>query len=311
MSRLLWGAVALLGVILAVVLATAGPRGPVPDQALAHIITPTGTPGAPMVHLEIDADTTNGSGPCNPVDATAEVGGMYKVAVCLTSSSQRPGDFHFDLVYDDTLNTCVDKACDLEHGDKCLDDNPDANTGNITFSTPDLGTGWDCSWLDEPVCAKGGQAGRAHVACVCFHSFCATLPIGAETSAPIAVVTFNAEAVGTDNLKLENVQLMEEDYNCIMSCYDPPYGCGGGAGSCYGATLDVQEWTPTPSPTPTPTATPTPSGAVGGIAEPPDIESGAAASGPGVSVAGAAAVAMGAALLVAAGAWGLRRRRAG
>jgi hypothetical protein len=68
--------------------------------------------------------------------------------------------------------------------------------------------------------------------------------------------------------------------------------------------------TPTPTRTFTPTPTRTPGSAVGGIAEPPDIESGAAASEPGASVAGAAAaVTAGAGLLVMTGTWYARRRR--
>ena len=281
MSRLLWGAVALLAVTVAVALATAGPDGPVPEQALAHIITPTGTPGAPMVHLEIDADTTNGSGPCNPVDATAEVYGMHKVAVCLTSSLAAPAGFDFDLVYDPALNTCTNESCPTG---TCFDDNPDANLGTTTFSTPDLGTGWDCS-ASEPVCAKSGQAGRAFIMCLCVDLGCATLPVGADVSAPIAVVTFNEEAGGVDNLKLEDVALFDENIDSIVQCH--------GSGPCYGATLFVQA-------------------PIGGIAEAPlteaDVLADERASSVPNSLALAALAALGA-LLVAAGAWYARRRR--
>jgi len=140
MKRWLWGPALLSALVLATVLAVARPGGSGNQESLAHIITPTGTPGDALVHVEIDADTTNGSGPCNPVDATAEVGGMHKVAVCLTSSSQSPAAFNIELLYDDTLDSCPD----LTPGGTALDDNPDANAGATFWTTPNLGTNWDC-----------------------------------------------------------------------------------------------------------------------------------------------------------------------
>jgi len=307
MSRLLWGAVALLVLTVAVVLVPAGPGGPVPEQALAHIITPTGTPGPPMSHVEIDADARNGDGPCDPVDGTAEVGGTHEVAVCITDAPERVWSFAFRVLYSPALNQCVDEECgDPNH---CLDDNPDANVGETLGSglptNPDLGGGdcsdhdWSCTGggVMEPYCDNPYTAETdARLDCL---GICGpyTSPVNANPW-PLAVVTFNALSAGIDTLTLKDVGIGGP--NGYEVYCNPPYGVEI---PCFGATLDVQEWTPTP------TATPTPGGAVGGMAEPPDMESGAAASGPGVSVAGAAAMAMGAALLVAAGAWYARRRR--
>jgi hypothetical protein len=251
MSRWLWGPAVLSAVLLAGVLAVAWPGGSGNQESLAHIITPAGTPGAALVHLEIDADTTNGSGPCNPVDATAEVevtGDMHKVAVCLTSAPAAPAGFQFEVVYNDTLNSCTDVA----NSGAALDDNPDANVGLTTFTTPDLGAGWDCDivGVDPPACDKdpetGAGHGRARISCLTVET--PTLPAGPGGSAPIAVVAFKAVAAGVDNLKLEDVALFDETNDSIVQCH--------GSGPCFGATLDVREWTPTP--TPTPTATPTP-----------------------------------------------------
>jgi len=282
MSRWLWGPALLSAVLLATVLAIARPGGSGNQESLAHIITPTGTPGAALVHLEIDADATNGSGPCNPVDATAEVevaGDMHKVAVCLTSSPAAPAGFQFEVVYDDTLNSCTDS----NPGGTALDDNPDANVGLTTFTTPDLGAGWDCDivGVDPPACDKdpetGAGHGRARISCLTVET--PTLPAGPGVSAPIAVVAFNAVHGGTDNLKLEDVALFDENIDSIVQCH--------GSGPCFGATLDVQEWTPTPTPTPTPTATPTPdtgSGQVtvsaGGEVTSDDEENGVSPSDP-------------------------------
>jgi len=278
MPRRLWGPAVLSAVLLATVLAIARPGGSGTQESLAHIVTPTGTPGAALVHLEIDADTTNGSGPCNPVDTTAEVSGMHKVAVCLTSSPAAPAGFQFEVVYHSTLNSCAD----LTPGGAALDDNPDANAGSTTWGTS-LGTGWDCS-ASEPVCAKNAEAGRAFIMCICSDPGCATLPVGANVSAPIAMVTFNAKAVRTDNLKLEDAALVDENIDSIVRC--------SGSGPCYGATLFVQA-------------------PVGGIAEAPPTEADVLADERASSAPSAlalAAVAAGGSLLLAAGAWYARKR---
>ena len=290
MLRLLWGAVALLAVILAVVLVPAGPGGQVPEEALAHIITPTGTPGAPMVHLEIDADATNGDGPCNPVDTTAAAQGTHKVAVCLTSSDQPPWAFDIDLLYDDTLNTCVDVPCDIAHGSECFDNNPDANLGATTFTTPDLGTGWDCSSdaANPPVCDNDEETGPGHgrASILCASVGQPTLPVGADVSSPIAVVTFDVLADGADTLSLENTVAYDWYGDLILRCYDP-------GDPCFGATLFVRA-------------------PVGGIAEAPltetDVPAGELASSVPSALALAALVA-GGTLLLMTGAWFARRRR--
>ena len=271
-SRLLWGAVALLAVILAVVLVPAGPGGPVPDQALAHIITPMGTPGDALVHLEIDADATNGDGPCNPVDATAEVGGMHKVAVCLTSSSVSPTAFNVEVHYDSNLNLCTVRNL----GGMAFDDNPDANLGTTSWTTPNLGTGCDCASGTEapPTCDSPPGEGvtpapgekTAYISCVCST---ATLPVGAGVSSPLAVVTFNALGVtGTDNLAF-GVGAVYGAAGLILRC--PGASCIGATDEKTGGATRVPTSTPTASPTatstpwcgglrqtPCPTSTPTP-----------------------------------------------------
>ena len=65
--------------------------------------------GNPIACLQLDMDPTNGTGPCNPVDATTTVtvGSNHDVAVCLTNAGAEPNAFSFDLVYDDALNLCV------------------------------------------------------------------------------------------------------------------------------------------------------------------------------------------------------------
>ena len=60
--------------------------------APAAVDTPTPTP-SDLPHLAIDADPTNGSRPCDPVDSTrlgAPTSGTYTVAVCLVDSPAPP-----------------------------------------------------------------------------------------------------------------------------------------------------------------------------------------------------------------------------
>jgi len=217
-----------------------------PDAASAHV---TGSP-----HMEIDL-VKDGSTWCNPVDATASRAAdntAYQIAICLTDSEAAPAGFQFEVVYDSALNTCTNVAT----GDvTSLDDNPDANAGSTTFSTPNLGTGWDCNIMDvlEPLCDYGGSMGRALIACMCVEDGCATLPSGPGVSAPLAVLTLSAANVGVDNLMIENAAAAQEDLSAIIT------KCTRPANACVGATVNVHDWTTTPMPTPggvPPTGTP-------------------------------------------------------
>jgi hypothetical protein len=246
-------------------------------RSYAHVFT--ATPGVPQPHLEIDMDPTNGSGPCNPVDTVRSVTtaqGDYQVAVCLTSSqtdgvNAEPNCLTFDLVYDDSLNQCVSKTptCSSTDG-ACLDSNPDANAGVTVFSSPSLGTDWECSGVGQapPVCDSntgnpGPGLGRAYLGC--YSITLGTLPVGAAVSAPIAEVTFHAIGGGVDNLSLDTVDVCNLDGIAIVGC---PPGLTG-PGTCFGGTdykALVPTYTPTPTetyaptdtPAPTPTATATP-----------------------------------------------------
>jgi hypothetical protein len=94
--------------------------------------------------LAIDADAQNGSAPCSPIDATVSrnTGDPLRVAVCLVNGDGvAVAAFNFRLTYDDTLL----RAAEVADAGTALDDNPDANAGMMTFSTPNLGGGWDCS----------------------------------------------------------------------------------------------------------------------------------------------------------------------
>jgi len=213
------------------------------DVASANV--GTGTP-----HLEVDL-VKDGSTWCNPVDTTfsrpVNAAVTYEIALCLSDATSSPAGFNLDLIYNDTLNSCTD----LEPGGASLDDNPDANAGSTTFTTPDLGTGWNCNFgsVDPPVCDKdpltGAGKGRAYMQCGCTNIGCATLAVGAGTSKPIAVITMKAISAGADSISLDSVSIINEDGIEFVNCYS--------GGPCQGAT-DTKTGGPTPGPTATSTA---------------------------------------------------------
>jgi hypothetical protein len=181
-------------------------------------------------------DVTDGTGPCNPVTATriSQVSGpSYKIAVCLVNSwpspDGEPGAFSFDLVYDDSLNQCV--PVPYTEG-AALDGNPDANAGVSVFTSPALGSGYDCSALGfaPPVCDEdvgtGPGKGRAYIGCYALGV--PTLPVGDGVSAPIAEVTFRAIASGVDTLSLDSAGAWDPSGSAIAGCPDGPGQCVGG-----------------------------------------------------------------------------------
>ena len=173
------------------------------------------------VHLELDMDITNGSGPCDPVDHAAAhpYDSTYGVAVCAYSLpvGSPLGTLGFDVIYDDTLN----KAPEIADSGTCLDDNPDANAGTTTWGDG-FGGGWDCAsgGLAPPVGDKnpatGPGKGDAFMVCA---SLVGPFTLGDnETSGVIAVITFQALANGRDTLTIENGLLADLDASEIGTC---------------------------------------------------------------------------------------------
>lgn len=262
MKRWLRAPLLLLGLALVFALPAVFPGG----NASAHIADLNGDTVVDSrdIHLEIDMDPTNGTGPCNPVDTTRNVtnGQTYTVAVCLTSAGdgESPAAFGFNLLYDDTLDTCVTAT----GSDSGLDDNPDANTGSTTFSTPSLGTsGWDCTALGitPPTCDQDPATGPRHGSAFlgCFQGTgTPTLPTGDAISAPLAEVTFKATAlVGKDTMSLTGVSAADFTTASIIDC-DGLGLCFSGQAFVINTPTPTRTNTPTITPTPTPTRTPTP-----------------------------------------------------
>jgi hypothetical protein len=209
-------------------------------------------------------DTDGAGGDDIDTTATHAVGDTYQVAICLTTSPNVPAGFNFNLIYDDALNTCVPVDCGSDA--KCLDSDPDANTGGTLYSTPSLGTvGWNCA-LDAsivPNCdtnsgTHGPLAGSAFLECLSGAAESdLTLPIGVGVSAPLAVLTFHANAVGTDTLQLDALSVIKKGGAEIVACSigDDPSKCMNAGDIKANATATPPAPTGTPRP---PTNTPLP-----------------------------------------------------
>ena len=143
--------------------------------------------------LAIDANPDNGNGPCDPIDSEADVnvGAVHRVAVCILNPPEPPYSFLARVVYDGQL----DKAPEKAHVLPMLDDNPDANAGETTFSSPSLGARWDCSGLgvyppagDDPYTTDKNDA---VLAC---HADLRDADTTLVQGGPLEVITFQAIA---------------------------------------------------------------------------------------------------------------------
>jgi hypothetical protein len=154
----------------------------------------------PAFSLAIDADIENGNGPCDPVDSQVAVpeGATHRVAVCIANQPEPPRSFRFIALYDGEPNRAPD-ATDVALD--ALDANPDANAGDTSFSTPDLGTGWNCTGFGVmPPTGDMSQTEEydANIACmVDIRNQVATL----TESGPLAIITFEAVGTGTDQIE--------------------------------------------------------------------------------------------------------------
>jgi hypothetical protein len=216
--------------------------------------------------LALDADASNGSGACSPIDSNVEVeqGDEILVAICLTNAGEVPlAGYQFGITYDDR----VIAAPEVSDDGAGLDDNPDANAGSTTFSSPALGDGWDCS-AGVGAYPEGDDDGEQNGTGLAFSGGCASVPPGGKsfTQGPLAVIRFNAQGGGETRLTPTNVQITDDSLFEVGSCapgIDAPM-------DCEGATITVSG-APVPGVTPGAVITPgTPS--IGGTAVPGEQE---------------------------------------
>jgi len=175
--------------------------------------------------LAIDADVENGNGACDPIDdeADVEAGATHQVAVCVLNPPVPIFAFLTRVVYDGQLN----RAPELPDVLPALDDNPDANAGDTTFSSPDLGARWNCSGFgiypprgdDEYTPEKQD----AVLACIPdLRDPDTTLVQGG----PLAVITFQAVGQGDDHLEFDPTTEISGESTTIGTCGEvSPISC--------------------------------------------------------------------------------------
>jgi hypothetical protein len=218
----------------------------------------------------------NGNGPCDPIDseADANVGAVHRVAVCILNPPEPPSSFLTRVVYNGQLN----RAPEMQHVLPCLDDNPDANAGATTFSSPNLGERWDCSGMSiYPPRGDDEYTTDKNDAVLACHADLRNPDTTLVQGGPLEVITFQVVGRGDDHIE-----------------FDPQTGIGGAAGTigtcgevptqtipCHGAVIHKQGESPPPTPLPvlSPTA-PTPTPATSPAAPTPSIAASAAAPTP-------------------------------
>ena len=154
-------ALAVAGAVLLVVFGL--PYGGSHREAFAHFYTFPGNGN--QTHLHIDADITNGTRPCSPIDASATVavGATHKVGVCIehyVPNSVNNFELHIRYTGDPNDNNppLLNIAPDPQGSEEptwggtgpycgatgCVDDNPDANDSGRPAG--EAGGGWrSCS----------------------------------------------------------------------------------------------------------------------------------------------------------------------
>lgn len=198
------------------------------------------------IGLKLDMNVTNGNGVCDPIDnfANAPIGqATLKVGVCLINhlGTLPSAAFQYNVTYDDTKLTAVEVA-DVS---PAVDDNPDANVGATSFTSTtypnDLGGGWSCDG-GAGIYPKGDNNPATGAANGNAYSGNCGSGAGPNTllRGPLGVITFDALALGLDQLAVQAASVTADDGSEIGSCnpsVDVPMACVGGTvliGACPG-----------------------------------------------------------------------------
>jgi hypothetical protein len=237
--------------------------------------------------LAIDADITNGSRPCDPIDntATVAVGSVHKVGVCIEDyvpNSVNSFELHIRYTGDPDASppTTLNKATEVPDVAPALDDNPDANDGDDPSGFK-LGGGWDCTGLGL-VLPRGEDPSTPNVADAVIVCNAALANPDQDLSANpglLATVEFTAASGGDDIIDFGSID--KANRNGVFY----PRTDGGAARcatavaadkvDCVGATIHKGAGGPTPLPgTATPAATPTATPVTGPAATPTPLPPG-------------------------------------
>ena len=203
-------------------------------------------------HLELDADPSNGTGPCNPIDASrtgAPTTGTYAVAICLDENGGPPDAFEITLNYSGSPASIVSAVAGPTTGD-ALDANPDFNQA---VGPAGSGTNWSCTGLGFalPIATPS----PAHLLCN-NKSFVA----GELTASPGLLATFTLTANGsgpvTFSFSTDGTAGVNSPVGTNLVC-GVDMLCPGGTVTQGGGAVATDTPTATPTATRTSTATPT------------------------------------------------------
>lgn len=196
--------------------------------------------------LAIDANVENGNGPCDPIDseADANVGAVHRVAVCILNPPEPPSAFLARVVYDGQLNRAPEKA----HVLPMLDDNPDANAGETTFSSPNLGERWDCSGLGiYPPAGDDPYTSDKNDAVLACHADLRDPDMTLVQGGPLEVITFDVIGRGDDRVEFDPAtEIGGETTGTIGTCGDIPEQTI----PCHGAVIHKRGEGPPATPPP-------------------------------------------------------------
>lgn len=225
-----------------------------------------GRPGSPRVnadtrtaaHLHIDADPTNGTGACDPIDATRTVptGVAFSAALCLDQAQLAPVSGGFNTVNLDVAYTGISAtnvATDAPSPGTDLNSNPNWNETGL--AGPET---WDCNLVNTAAGRPIASPSPAKIVCSTASSndqpvtgtvLLATLNFDAQGSSLTATLTWGA---GTTSILAGAVEsFCGSEIECI--------GAAIQVGTSTNTPTATPTNTPTPTATPTPTETPTPS----------------------------------------------------
>lgn len=165
--------------------------------------TPTSTPAPPPTPtdptlLTMDADPTNGTRPCDPIDVvrTVATGDMYDVAVCYIGN---PSSVQLTVDYDSLINNATDNGGSPSEN---LDGNPNLNDG---AGTGQVGVDWDCTLggLDPP---SGGDPATLK---------CAGTGTLALDPGHVATIEFQATGSGTELVQFVAAGTIVDGESCF------------------------------------------------------------------------------------------------
>jgi hypothetical protein len=217
--------------------------------AAAAGVPPASAGGGAAIRLDFNIE--NDGGPCRSIDASADigVGQTLRVGVCLENPGTVPiAAFQFRIDYNDTIVRAPERP-DVGDG---LDDNPDMNAGQTTFSTPHLGGGWDCH-AGVQAYPKGDADGiPGNGTGEVFSGGCGSVA-GPVTMirGPLGVIEFVGVAAGSTRLTFRDTGVVDDTLAEVGTCA-PAIEI---AMECVGGEIRVTGETPTETPEGQPTPT--------------------------------------------------------